>query len=189
MSERFTPNQSMNETPIWSVSPQSAPRVISRRALLLGFGSLSALALTGCYGDATYSEDRGIYTLWTERASRLETPYVYTRSAPGEWAGKEASHTPNVQVYESGGALSVAATVNHVMTEEHWVSVIYFKDQNYNIFYLQELLPQDGAEDGASVQVYTTIPEGVTHVMAFAYCNKHDNWRSEFVPAQAGQMG
>jgi desulfoferrodoxin (superoxide reductase-like protein) len=171
-----------------SSSPHTA--LVHRRQLITGASAIGALALTGCYGDTTYETGRGMYTLWNERANRFEAPGVYTAAQPGKWAGKEATHAPIVQVYNNGGVLNVAATVNHVMNVSHWITTMYFKDQNYNIFYLQELLPADAMNaDGTGAQIYTTLPEGVTQVMAFAYCNEHDHWRSEFVQAVDGAMG
>ncbi|MBM4292061.1 MAG: hypothetical protein FJ138_11965 [Deltaproteobacteria bacterium] len=165
--------------------------LLSRRDLLTHLAQLSAvgagaLALPGCYGDSTYDLDRETATQWAERAAALEQGGVYTPAAPGEWAGKEAAHTPTATLMDMGGALTVKAFVNHVMTAEHWISGVYFRDQDNNVFFLQELSYTDGdpgAEKG--VTVYAQVPAGVTAVTAFAYCNLHDCWRSETVSRAA----
>ncbi len=153
---------------------------LTRRALLTHLGAGAAVALTGCYGDSSYDLDRDTLAEWSERAARLEQNGVYTAAAPGKWAGKEGGHVPTIELATMGGAPAVKAFVNHVMTAEHWISGVYFRDQNNNIFFSQELSYTDGDEGvEKGVTVYAQVPAGVTAVTAYAYCNLHDCWRAE----------
>ena len=97
--------------------------------------------------------------------------------APGIWAGKEASHTPTIDIYAENTA--VIATVDHPMDVDHWVEAIYFKDQNGDVFYLEHFGYQDYKENNRIAETYIAIPLGVTKVTAYAFCNKHGTWKSE----------
>lgn len=153
--------------------------ILTRRQLIQGLGVASAAALTGCYGDATYEVDRSIFTYWQEEAVRYERGQVFTKEEPGIWAGKEESHTPKVMIYSNNTA--VIATVDHPMDIDHWVEAIYFKDQNGEVFYLEHFGYQDYKKDNKTAETYIAIPEGVTKVTGYAFCNKHGTWRSEEV--------
>jgi desulfoferrodoxin (superoxide reductase-like protein) len=170
-------------------APQpNAPQLLTRRSLLaLASAGAGAAALGGCMGDSSYNLDRETLTQWAVRADALEANGVYTAAVPGKWAGKEAGHAPSAQVMVMGGATLVQAFVNHVMTPEHWISGVYFRDQNNQIFYLQELAYTDGDEGvEKGVTVYAEVPAGVTTVTAYAYCNLHDCWMGVPVSVAVG---
>jgi len=154
--------------------------VLTRRQLITGASAVGALALSGCYGDATYEVDRSIFTFWQDEAIRYERGEVFSMDNPGIWSGKEASHTPSVEVYDNGAA--VVARVDHPMDIDHWIEAIYFKDQNGDVFYLQHFGYEDySGDNGKGAETYIAIPQGVTGVQAYAFCNKHGTWKSELV--------
>lgn len=153
--------------------------VLTRRQLIQGLGATSMLALTGCYGDATYEIDRSIFTFWQKEAARYEQDDVYSMDNPGDYDDKIAAHVPDLSYYAEGTA--VVAVVDHPMTKEHWVEAIYFKDQNGDVFYLQHLSYQEyeNKAEKREARAYCAIPEGVTQVTAYAFCNLHGTWKSE----------
>ena len=167
-----------------STLTQASP--LTRRSFfaLMGVG---AAALSGCMGDSTYDLDRETLTDWSEQALELERNGLYSAAQPGKWAGKEGGHAPSVELVTLEGAPAVKTFVNHVMTPEHWISEVYFRDQNNNIFYLKNLTPDDGDEGvEKGVTVYAKVPAGVTAVTVYAYCNLHDCWIAEPVSVAVG---
>ena len=151
--------------------------VLTRRQVIQSLGAVGAVALTGCYGDATYEVDRSIFTYWQAEAVRYERDGVFTKADPGDWEGKEDAHTPKVTIYQNNTA--VVATVDHPMDIDHWVEAIYFKDQNGDVFYLEHFGYQDAKNEGKVAETFIAIPQGVTEVTGYAFCNKHGTWRSE----------
>ena len=65
------------------------------------------------------------------------------------------------------------------MDIDHWVEAIYFKDQNGDVFYLEHFGFQDYKENNKGAETYIAIPQGVTQVTGYAFCNKHGTWKSE----------
>jgi desulfoferrodoxin (superoxide reductase-like protein) len=153
--------------------------VLTRRQLIVGASALGGLALSGCYGDATYEVDRSIFTYWQDEAVRYEREGVYTMEDQGKWEGqdKEKAHTPSVEIYANNTA--VISRVDHPMSAEHWVEAIYFKDQNGDVFYLEHFSYLDAKDEGKIAETYIAIPEGVTSVTAYAFCNLHGTWKSD----------
>jgi superoxide reductase len=96
---------------------------------------------------------------------------VYTKDAPGRWAGKEGAHVPKVTL--DSGKLSIVTP--HPMSAAHFIVK-------------HTLLTPDGKVLGektftASDKPESTyeLPAGFTGaVWATSFCNLHDLWLTEF---------
>jgi superoxide reductase len=97
---------------------------------------------------------------------------IYTKEAPGRWAGKEGAHSPVVTRKEK----MVAIVTPHPMTKEH--SIVK-----------HTLLTSEGKLIGEKIFTNTdtaaessfTLPEGFTGTLwATSFCNIHDLWLTEF---------
>ena len=158
---------------------------LSRRNILRGSATLIAGSLVACAGETEFQQGETVLTasdVWTERANRLEALNVYSEANPpaDPMSNKPAAHLPEV-IIENG---YVTAIVDHVMQPAHWITTIYFRDQDGKVFYLKELVPSDVDTDEAGnpkekgVSAYTKIPTGTTSISAFAFCNLHEHWYS-----------
>jgi len=127
---------------------------------------LAVPALTGCT-----EEDEGpeINMAWEDRATELET-VTWTAGNPGDFPPEV--HIPEA-TYNSG-ARSVTVLVPHVMTAEHYISTIYIRDQDGVVLGLQEYAVPTA--DGEQPSIDFPLHESTTTVVAYAYCNLHDNW-------------
>ena len=154
---------------------------LSRREIIKGACTLYVTTALGCAGETTYTQNELTQLeVWRQRADKLETVAEYVYSAEEYPEGLDAgSHVPSVTIANG----YVTAFVDHVMEKEHWITTIYFRDQAGTVFYLREFLyteVDEGYEKG--VTAYAPIPEGVSEVAAFAFCNQHDHWWSGFQP-------
>ena len=83
---------------------------------------------------------------WKQAASALEEGEVFTKDAPGKWAGKEGGHTPVLTKNSDG---SVTVKVNHVMVaadgekDDHWIEYVYARDSAGTIVAIQKFVPTD----------------------------------------------
>ena len=159
----------------------------SRRALFRTASAASVVALVGCTGEATYTQTSLTEAdAWAKRADQIEAYHskigtLYSKEAPpDDDTYSVPKHAPEVTIDLAMGY--AVAYVDHVMNKDHFITTVYFRDQNGVVFYLKELLPGD-TDEGKDVGVtfFAPIPEGTTQVAAFAFCNKHDHWWSEFV--------
>ena len=123
-------------------------------------------AMTGC----TEEEEQGpdLNETWEARADELEK-VTWTASDPGT---KPDVHIPVVTYNASGRTVTVS--VPHVMTPEHYITTIYIRDQDGIVLGLQEYAQPSAEGDSPSVDL--TLHESTTSVVAYAYCNLHDNW-------------
>ena len=163
------------------MSESTAKQSLTRRSLLTGAGAITLTALTGCAGDTVYSvTEETQQDLWSARANELEQyevngdeNYIYELDKGGQYAGKEMSHTPVVELDD----LTAKINVNHPMNVDHWITTVYLKDQSGTVVFLREFLPQDQNMDG-KLSFDVELPTGVTKLQAYAFCNKHDLWKS-----------
>jgi desulfoferrodoxin (superoxide reductase-like protein) len=150
----------------------------TRRAF---FGFLGGAAVTpaiGCYGGAP--SDSGLSDAWERRAQQLEESNgVYSAADEGIWPGKAGTHVPTIVVDKASGTATVSST--HPMTEAHWLTTIYVRDQDGVVIHLIEFLARG---TGAATAATTTfsIPSGTTSLTAYAYCNLHDAWSTVATP-------
>ena len=145
----------------------------TRRSFLKVMGAATAAiaipqGLWGCVSEVAF-EGRNFD--WENQAEAIENQGLYTTDDPGPWAGKEAVHVPVVSFNEGEGSLTVQ--VMHVMSEEHFIPLIYVRNQNGHIFGFKALTGTD-PEATATFDV----PVGTTSVTAFAYCNLHNDWKN-----------
>eukprot|EP00463_Aulacantha_scolymantha_P006047 TRINITY_DN7570_c0_g1_i2.p1 TRINITY_DN7570_c0_g1~~TRINITY_DN7570_c0_g1_i2.p1 ORF type:complete len:342 (-),score=42.92 TRINITY_DN7570_c0_g1_i2:1262-2287(-) len=92
---------------------------------------------------------------------------------PPNWAGKNASHVPIVKVFL---APMVRIEVPHEMTDTHWITTIWLKDENNNIMNsCQDLNMQKPHMDFYIPSLDTEF------VTVFEHCNLHGVWESETV--------
>jgi desulfoferrodoxin (superoxide reductase-like protein) len=93
-----------------------------------------------------------------------------------------AAHTPVVHVL-SGGQVHVRMQAPHPMQPEHWITVLYVRDQHGALIALRDfgqasLLPElvGGAPD-----LRFTLPPGTTCLTAYAHCHLHAHFSSALV--------
>ena len=115
---------------------------------------------------------------WKQTVAAYEEGEVFTKDAPGKWAGKEGGHTP---VCTKNGDGTYTVVVNHGMTagddekDDHWIEYVYAKDAENNIVVIQKFVPTDEAP------TITFKFEGAGAVTPYSYCNKHGMWRGDSV--------
>lgn len=141
----------------------------SRRGFLGLLGG--ATMLTACTVGSTEVEAN---LTWQTRVGELKTNNVYSRAAPGIWPGKEGTHVPTITDL-GDGIFEVSCT--HGMVEGHWITTIFVEDELGNVLHLRELMGR-GPSVGMPV-ISLRVPPGVRSLVAYAYCNLHDCWRSE----------
>lgn len=95
---------------------------------------------------------------------------IYTKDSPGRWAGKEASHAPQVTV--AGG--KVTLITNHPMSDSHFIV-------------RHTLVLGDGTFVGGTAFTPTDKPESTYDlpagyqgkIYATSFCNLHDFWLTD----------
>ena len=150
---------------------------MNRRELVKTMGLLLTLPvvskLTGCKEEVNINDE------WESKVTSLEEADVLSATEPGEWEGKEGSHVPEVT---DNGDGTVTLSTPHGMTPpsdddaEHYIDVIYLKDQNGTVIGLAEFT----AEDEEAITTIT-LPAGTTQVVGYSSCNLHGLWQSESV--------
>ena len=152
----------------------SGDKGTTRRGFMKMVGAASAAVAIppGLWGCVSEAEFQGRNAEWEEQAALIEADGLYTLEDPGEWAGKEAVHIPEITLNEGEG--SVTVVVNHVMEAEHYIPLIYIRNQFGFIVGFQEF----GAEEPAATATFN-LPAGTTEVTAFGFCNLHNNWKND----------
>ncbi len=156
------------------------------RRLFLKFGSLAAgtYALAACaetpvndrrqFGPASGANVEGETPDDSSKnpgATALAGEVVYTRAAPGPWAGKEAAHLPKLTVVDKRLLLKT----EHAMTPEHFISRHQLRDAKGIILYDRILAPDAVPESKFTLP----LPAGQT-VSAMSLCNLHGMWKEDF---------
>jgi len=102
------------------------------------------------------------------------TPYlnvVYTKDQPGKWAGKAASHAPEVTVKGS----SVTVVTRHPMSAQHFIVRHTLVLEDGTAVGGTTFGPSDTAESSY------VLPAGYKgKCSATSFCNQHDFWLTEF---------
>jgi desulfoferrodoxin (superoxide reductase-like protein) len=170
----------------------------SRRDLLKAGGAFATVVtipawLWGCGGEVDFASDPNIGGAerndeWEDIAEGLEAGEIYTQGSAGPWAGKEAVHVPRVTFNAGEGSITVL--IKHGMSAEHWIPVIYLRDQNGLVVGLKDYGQDayDGTAGDADPTVTFELPAGTKKVTAYAYCNLHDHWVAE-QPQRTGDPG
>ena len=108
---------------------------------------------------------------WEAKAKELEGNGILTADSPGKWDGKQGGHVPKVTFNEGEGTVTVETT--HGMSEEHWITTQYVRDQNGKVVGLESF-------QGTDPKALSTfqVPEGTTELTAYSHCNLHDHWKA-----------
>jgi desulfoferrodoxin (superoxide reductase-like protein) len=129
---------------------------------------------------------------WKARVEQIEFDYptIHTQAEPGNdingdpLEGKINTHVPTLT---PNGATLIFAVGNmdsqHVMKDDHFISVIYIKNQAGEVVFLKELNPRSfGAEAFNTISL--PIPANATALTPYALCNLHELWEGETLKAQ-----
>lgn len=117
--------------------------------------------------------------------TRMQSEPPFSASTPyTEESG--AKHTPYITLSEDGKSGSVVVgteQVYHPMSADspHWITVIYITDENENIIAMKNLDP-DGVD---KAEMTFDVPEGVSEVTAWEFCNRHGLWKGPSVSVMA----
>ncbi len=107
-----------------------------------------------------------------QAATTFPAGLIYTKEAPGRWAGKEGAHVPKVAVE----GRKVKVVTPHPMTSKHFIVK-------------HTLVASDGKFIGEKTFANTDpaaessyeLPEGFKGTLwATSFCNLHDFWLTEF---------
>jgi superoxide reductase len=129
-----------------------------RRDFLKGSMALTGAAVLGS-------------TAFAQGAAKFPAGLIYTKDAPGRWAGKEGAHAPKAAV---DGA-TVKITNSHPMTEKHFIVKHTLLTPEGKVLGEKTFVSTDTAES-----TYT-LPDGFKGTLwAASFCNIHDLWLTEF---------
>jgi superoxide reductase len=94
---------------------------------------------------------------------------LYTKSAPGRWAGKEGAHAPRVTV--EGGKVTIVTP--HPMSAAHFIVKHTLLDDAGKVLGEKTFTNADAASAESTHQ----LPAGFTGgICAASFCNLHDLW-------------
>ena len=97
----------------------------------------------------------------------------YTKEAPGRWAGKVATHLPNIEVSKAGGGVTVKIVTPHEMKGyEHYIVKHVLLDKDYK-FLFEHMF--DPSKDSVPSSEFSLKNYSGT-IYALSMCNKHDVW-------------
>ncbi len=111
-----------------------------------------------------------------ENRMQTETPRVprkeYHQNDPGEWAGMEHQHAPQVTIIP-GAVENVVIRVNLPVVREpdHYIEKIGIMDQNGNDIFVKNFNP-----NADYFEARFKIPNIGPGYKAFAKCSQHDLW-------------
>ena len=107
-----------------------------------------------------------------QAAGTFPVDLIYTKEAPGRWAGKEGAHVPKVTVE----GRNVKVVTPHPMTQKHFIVKHTLLTPEGKI--LGEKTFEN--TDAAAKSSYA-LPEGFKGTLwATSFCNLHDLWLTEF---------
>jgi superoxide reductase len=97
----------------------------------------------------------------------------YTKEAPGRWAGKVATHLPNIEISKTADSVTVKIVTPHEMKGyEHYIVKHVLLDKDYKFLNEQLFDPTKDSVPSSefSLKSYTGT------IFAVSMCNKHDVW-------------
>ena len=107
-----------------------------------------------------------------QAASTFPVGLIYTKEAPGRWAGKEGAHVPKVTV--EGKIVKVVTP--HPMTEKHFIVKHTLVTPDGKLIGEKTFASADPAAESSY-----NVPEGFKGTLwATSFCNLHDLWLTEF---------
>jgi superoxide reductase len=97
----------------------------------------------------------------------------YTKEAPGRWAGKVATHLPNIEISKAGDSVTIKIVTPHEMKGyEHYIVKHVLLDKDYK--FLNEHL-FDPTKESVPASEFT-LKNYTGTLYALSMCNKHDVW-------------
>ena len=124
-------------------------------------GSLAVAAVAAASGPALL---RG--------ATAFPAGLIYTKDAPGRWAGKEGTHAPKATV--EGKIVKVVTP--HGMSEKHYIVKHTLMTPEGKVLGEKTFAPTDTAAESSY-----PLPDGFKGTLwATSFCNLHDFWLTEF---------
>jgi superoxide reductase len=105
-------------------------------------------------------------------ASTFPLALIYTKEAPGRWAGKEGSHAPKMTVE----GRNVRVVTPHPMTQKHFIVKHTLVTADGKFIGEKTFENTDPAAESSF-----EVPEGFRGTLwATSFCNLHDLWLTEF---------
>jgi superoxide reductase len=105
-------------------------------------------------------------------ASTFPLALIYTKEAPGRWAGKEGSHAPRMTVE----GRNVRVVTAHPMTQKHFIVKHTLVTAEGKFIGEKTFENTDPAAESSF-----EVPEGFRGTLwATSFCNLHDLWLTEF---------
>jgi len=113
-----------------------------------------------------------VATVLPDRAKAVNCPagLIYTSKEPGHWAGKAASHAPEVK--RKGQRIII--TTLHPMSAAHYIVRHTLVSADGEILGAKTFFPSD-----KKARSSFTVPPGKKPRYATSFCNKHDFWLTE----------
>jgi len=109
---------------------------------------------------------------FAQGASKFPAGLVYTKDAPGRWAGREGSHAPKVTM--EGATIKI--TTAHTMSQKHYIVKHTLLTPEGKFLGEKTFAPTDSAAEST----YTLQDGFKGTVWAASFCNIHDLWVTEF---------
>ena len=107
-----------------------------------------------------------------QAASTFPVVLIYTKEAPGRWAGKEGAHAPKVTVE----GRNVKVVTPHPMTQKHFIVKHTLVTAEGKFIGEKTFENTDPAAESSYA-----LPEGFRGILwATSFCNLHDLWLTEF---------
>jgi superoxide reductase len=107
-----------------------------------------------------------------QAAGKFPPGLIYTKEAPGRWAGKEGTHVPKATL--EAGVLKVVTP--HGMSEKHYIVKHTVTTPDGKLIGEKTFAPTDAAA-GSSFP----LPDGFKGALwVTSFCNIHDLWLAEF---------
>jgi superoxide reductase len=107
-----------------------------------------------------------------QAASTFPVDPIYTKEAPGRWAGKEGAHAPKVTVE----GRNVKVVTPHPMTQKHFIVKHTLLTPEGRFIREKTFENTDPAAESSY-----EVPEGFRGILwATSFCNLHDLWLTEF---------
>ncbi len=107
-----------------------------------------------------------------QSASTFPVALIYTKEAPGRWAGKEGAHAPRVTVE----GRKVRVVTPHPMTQKHFIVKHTLVTPEGKFMGEKTFENTDPAAESSY-----EVPEGFGGTLwATSFCNLHDLWLTEF---------
>ena len=107
-----------------------------------------------------------------QAAGTFPVALIYTKEAPGRWAGKEGGHAPKV----TGEGRNVRVVTAHPMTQKHFIVKHTLVTAEGKFIGEKTFENTDSAAESSY-----EVPEGFRGTLwATSFCNLHDLWLTEF---------